>query len=116
MKLAITGQNGFIGFHLYNTIKIKCPEIEIINSAGLNSQSNLAQIGCRLLLLVLQQIRMPGQGSITINSLVKPDLAKFQAILEPIIPPPIIAILLTKLLCQLWYERRGKYLSRTTKN
>ena len=31
MKLAITGQNGFIGFHLYNTIKIKCPEIEIIN-------------------------------------------------------------------------------------
>ena len=50
------------------------------------------------MLLVLQQIRMPGQGSITINSLVKPDLARFQAILKPIIPPPIIAILLTKFL------------------
>jgi len=30
LKLAITGQDGFIGFHLYNTIKIKCPEIEIV--------------------------------------------------------------------------------------
>ena len=57
-----------------------------------------------------------GAGSITINSLVKPDLARFQAILEPMIPPPIIAILLTKLLCQLWYERRGKYSSRNAKN
>ena len=57
-----------------------------------------------------------GSGSITINSLVKQDLARFQAILEPIIPPPIIAILLTKTLCQLWYERRRKYLSRNAKN
>ena len=57
-----------------------------------------------------------GSSSITINSLVRPDLARFQATLEPIIPPPIIAILLAKLIRQLWCERRGKYSSRTTKS
>ncbi len=31
MKLTITGQEGFIGYHLYNTIKFKNPEIEIID-------------------------------------------------------------------------------------
>ncbi len=31
MKLAITGQDGFIGFHLYNTIKFKCPDIEVLD-------------------------------------------------------------------------------------
>ena len=37
-----------------------------------------------------------GSGSITINSLVKADLVRFQAILEPVIPPPIIAFLSRK--------------------
>ncbi len=31
MKLTITGQDGFIGYHLYNTIKFQNPEIEIID-------------------------------------------------------------------------------------
>ncbi len=31
MKILITGQEGFIGYHLYNTIKFSLPDIEIIN-------------------------------------------------------------------------------------
>ena len=31
MKLAITGQNGFIGSHLYNTIKFQYPDLKIID-------------------------------------------------------------------------------------
>ena len=31
MKVTITGQDGFIGFHLYNTIKYKFHKIELID-------------------------------------------------------------------------------------
>ena len=31
MKILITGQEGFIGYHLYNTIKFNLPDVEIID-------------------------------------------------------------------------------------
>lgn len=43
MKLAITGQEGFIGYHLYNTIKYKYPSYEILdfNKTLFNDQDSL---------------------------------------------------------------------------
>ena len=31
LKIAITGQDGFIGYHLYNTIKYRFPSFKLVN-------------------------------------------------------------------------------------
>ena len=44
MKILITGQNGFLGYHLYNTIKYKYPNYQLLefNKQYFNDENQLS--------------------------------------------------------------------------
>ena len=87
--------------------KIDLKILHILQKSGREPASNIADRINVSVPTITERIRKMQDSGVIIG---------FQAILEPIIPPPIIAILLTKLLCQFSYERRGKNSSRNAKN